>query len=198
MFRGGNVMTLRMSGPVTNTKSKYILIITNFLIRLLNLHKTSAHKTAYAYKGISKCTWLRKYICSQRPRGGLNHGRIYYVTWYMNLTQCILMESSIWSSKMSLGWSIVHIKGWLGLVECPSSFPGDCILTNIAYSDKLLSSAALQLGLHCFPNLSYTSIHSLETSTFEELGSEFINFACNCVINTLRLIVYLTGFSIWI
>ena len=37
---------------------------------------------------------------------------------------------------------------------------------------------------------------SLETSTFEELGSEFINFACNCVINTLRLIVYLTGFSI--
>ena len=31
---------------------------------------------------------------------------------------------------------------------------------------------------------------SLETSTFEELGSEFIYFACNCVINTLRLIVY--------
>ena len=37
---------------------------------------------------------------------------------------------------------------------------------------------------------------SLETSAFEELGSEFINFACNCIINTLRLIVYLTGFSI--
>ena len=41
-------------------------------------------------------------------------------------------------------------------------------------------------------------LHNLETSTFEELGSEFINFACNCVIITLRLIVYLTGFSIWI
>ena len=39
-------------------------------------------------------------------------------------------------------------------------------------------------------------VFNLETSTFEELGSEFINFACNCVINTLRLIVYLTGFSI--
>ena len=39
-------------------------------------------------------------------------------------------------------------------------------------------------------------LYSLETSTFEKLGSEFINFACNCVINTLRLIVYLTGFSI--
>ena len=37
---------------------------------------------------------------------------------------------------------------------------------------------------------------SLETSTFEELRSELINFACNCVINALRLIVYLTGFSI--
>ena len=37
---------------------------------------------------------------------------------------------------------------------------------------------------------------SLETSAFEELGSEFINFASNCVINTLRLIVYLTGLSI--
>ena len=34
MFRGGNVMTLRMSGPVTNTNSECILIITNFLIRL--------------------------------------------------------------------------------------------------------------------------------------------------------------------
>ena len=34
MLRGGNIMTLRMSGPVTNTNSKYILIITNFLIRL--------------------------------------------------------------------------------------------------------------------------------------------------------------------
>ena len=32
------------------------------------------------------------------------------------------------------------------------------------------------------------SLYSLETSTFEELRSEFINFACNCVINTLRLI----------
>ena len=38
--------------------------------------------------------------------------------------------------------------------------------------------------------------HSLETNTFEELGSEFINFAFNCVIITLGLIVYLTGFSI--
>ena len=38
--------------------------------------------------------------------------------------------------------------------------------------------------------------YSLETSAFEELGSEFINFASNCVINTLRLIVYLTGLSI--
>ena len=39
-------------------------------------------------------------------------------------------------------------------------------------------------------------IFTLTTSAFEELGLEFINFACNCVINTLRLIVYLTGFSI--
>ena len=37
---------------------------------------------------------------------------------------------------------------------------------------------------------------SLGTSAFEELGSEFINFASNCVINTLGLIVYLTGLSI--
>ena len=42
----------------------------------------------------------------------------------------------------------------------------------------------------------YIYINSLETSAFEELGSEFINFASNCVINTLRLIVYLTGLSI--
>ena len=38
--------------------------------------------------------------------------------------------------------------------------------------------------------------NSLETTAFEELGSEFINFASNCYINTLRLIVYLTGLSI--
>ena len=37
---------------------------------------------------------------------------------------------------------------------------------------------------------------SLETCAFEELGSEFINFASNCVINTLRLFVYLTGLRI--
>ena len=102
------------------------------------------------------------------------------------------MESSIWSSKMSLGWSIVHIKGWLGLVECPSSVPEDCILTNIAYSDKLLSSAALQLGLHCFPNLSFTSIQFIKGGTnkfdinylvsftkhskiFEETGVRFLS-----------------------
>ena len=42
------------------------------------------------------------------------------------------------------------------------------------------------------------SKYSLETSIFEELGFEFINFACNCAINTLRLIGYLTGFSICI
>ena len=41
-----------------------------------------------------------------------------------------------------------------------------------------------------------TGLYTLETSAFEELGSEFINFACNCVINTLRLFVYLTGFNI--
>ena len=39
-------------------------------------------------------------------------------------------------------------------------------------------------------------LFSLETSASGELGSEFINFASNCVINTLRLIVYLTGLSI--
>ena len=44
--------------------------------------------------------------------------------------------------------------------------------------------------------LILNSLYSLETSAFEELRSEFINLACNCVINTLRLIVYLTGFSI--
>ena len=38
--------------------------------------------------------------------------------------------------------------------------------------------------------------NTLETSAFEELGLEFINFPCNCVINTLKLVVYLTGFSI--
>ena len=40
------------------------------------------------------------------------------------------------------------------------------------------------------------SNYTLGTSAFEEIRSEFINFTCNCVINTLRLIVYLTGFSI--
>ena len=40
------------------------------------------------------------------------------------------------------------------------------------------------------------NVNPLETCAFEELGSEFINFASNCVINTLRLIVYLTGLSI--
>ena len=44
----------------------------------------------------------------------------------------------------------------------------------------------------------HMKVISLETSAFEELGLEFINFPCNCVINTLKLIVYLTGFSIWI
>ena len=49
-------------------------------------------------------------------------------------------------------------------------------------------------------SITYNGCHfrflSLETSAFEELGSELINFACNCVINTLRLIVYLTVLSI--
>ena len=39
-------------------------------------------------------------------------------------------------------------------------------------------------------------VYSLETSAFEELGSELINFASSCAINTLRLIVYLTRLSI--
>ena len=37
---------------------------------------------------------------------------------------------------------------------------------------------------------------TLGTSAYEKLRSEFIKFSCNCVIDTLRLIVYLTGFSI--
>ena len=67
-----------------------------------------------------------------------------------------------------------------------------------------LSSAAVVIGAsrvkHLYLLLFYMSpdqynrtehsLYSLETSAFEELGSEFINFASNCVINTLRLIVY--------
>ena len=58
-------------------------------------------------------------------------------------------------------------------------------------------AAGLSLaGITVLWSLSKTHLSSLETSAFEELGFEFINFACNRVINTLRLIVYLTGFSI--
>ena len=66
--------------------------------------------------------------------------------------------------------------------------------------------AAAQICLFLVPSLAVFSkcgtswipfhMFSLETSAFEELGSEFINFASNCVINTLRLIVYFTGLSI--
>ena len=44
--------------------------------------------------------------------------------------------------------------------------------------------------------LCFKGPRTVLTSAFEELGSDFINFASNCVINTLRLIVYLTGLSI--
>ena len=57
-----------------------------------------------------------------------------------------------------------------------------------------------ETNVQTFQNLSNCICNvehfTLETSAFGELGSEFINFACNCVINTLRLIVCLTGFSI--
>ena len=55
--------------------------------------------------------------------------------------------------------------GWLVRVECPSSVTEDCILTYIAYSDKLLSPAALQLGLHRFPNVSFASIQFIKGRT---------------------------------
>ena len=58
----------------------------------------------------------------------------------------------------------------------------------------LVQNAAISL-IFVNENLS-KRLNSLETSAFEELGSEFINFASNCVINTLRLIVYLTELSI--
>ena len=60
----------------------------------------------------------------------------------------------------------------------------------------LRNRVATDIESHLYAVVGTTSLCSLETSTFEELGSEFINFACNCVINTLRLIVYLTVFSI--
>ena len=71
-----------------------------------------------------------------------------------------------------------------------------CILIR----EYLLLFGSLQMLFSSFKkgDKSQTSNYSLETSAFEELGSEFINFASNCVINTLRLIVYLTGLSICI
>ena len=54
----------------------------------------------------------------------------------------------------------------------------------------------MYLPLFGLKSKNYFLINCLETSAFEELGSEFINFASNCIINTLRLIVYLTGLSI--
>ena len=65
----------------------------------------------------------------------------------------------------------------------------------VVFSDR--SKAALLLWiLLIIIMLCHFPIYSQETSAFEELGSEFINFASNFVINTLRLIVYLTGLSI--
>ena len=64
------------------------------------------------------------------------------------------------------------------------------------------TSTALREHIHYEPIYIVIAVftmdgqYSLETSAFEELRSEFINLAYKCVINTLRLIVYLTGFSI--
>ena len=84
------------------------------------------------------------------------------------------------------------------LVKMPHFWKSDVMAHNIESSTYLNQPVfalfvfyilILRLKIHQI-------LYSLETSAFEELGSEFINFASNCVINTLRLFVYLTGLSI--
>ena len=86
------------------------------------------------------------------------------------------------------------------IFNCKSSSSPDCDCVQSITVEKwthFLNSNYLRTIAHLSRAKARTiNLFSLETSTFEELGSEFINFACNCVINTLRLIVYLTGFSI--
>ena len=92
---------------------------------------------------------------------------------------------------------------WLmtGPVLQDSAWPGWHFPPNICHTPQSVFS---DNPMTDFVRLCTASSHfvfdlsSLETSAFEELGSELINFASNCVINTLRLIVYLTGLSIWI
>ena len=80
-----------------------------------------------------------------------------------------------------------------------SSYDYSTLYTTLPHNlikDKLIDLIEKTFNREGSPYLACNDRNSLETGAFEELRSEFINFACICVINTLRLIVYLTGFSI--
>ena len=90
-------------------------------------------------------------------------------------------------SNMSLGQCMSDASICSDNSGCPSDLSAYHDFESDVQNESIISQSK---------NSTCLSLSSQETSAFEELGSEFINFVSNCVINTLRLIVHLTGLSL--